>query len=524
MGTVENAPRAAADALLAIVRTRAISLVAPRLSKWSKEFNEHRIIALLEDIGNASPEVVPTLVKFLRHEQAAVRRAAAATLGRIGPAADAAIPALRACVSDKKQSLRSEAIIALARIRRDQETLNLLSKDVQDSECETGARLLGDAGREARLALPVLKKQAANPVFALACLRIEPPPVGLGAGREAWDRATAELATVMDRPENFFRSSYRSHGFEVQEQARRIRDAMGALLSRLRKSSSLRQELTAALRDPKVETRLLAAVALAPLKDRPPDLDADIAGMLRKRPYLLCYLADTLTVLGSDNKTVRPWLARYLTHDNPAAYDEAVRLLVKSDPQAIRKIWGPLGISAEQRQRAALRSAAEWADIWALLAAVNPSRSYHAQWEMLLSPAETVRFMEIRLQPAPEARTLPIDRWLGELDSDEFAVREAATKELETVIDIAAPAVRRLLARKPTPEARKRAEHLLHLIGARGSQTQLRSLRAIEVLEHIGTLEARRLLQRLGRGAGAAQQTVAASAALARLGRQSAAK
>ena len=346
MGTVENAPRAAADALLAIVRTRAISLVAPRLSKWSKEFNEHRIIALLEDIGNASPEVVPTLVKFLRHEQAAVRRAAAATLGRIRPAADAAIPALRACVSDKKQSLRSEAIIALARIRRDQETLNLLSKDVQDSECETGARLLGDAGREARLALPVLKKQAANPVFALACLRIEPPPVGLGAGREAWDRATAELATVMDRPENFFRSSYRSHGFEAQEQARRIRDAMGALLSRLRKSSSLRQELTAALRDPKVETRLLAAVALAPLKDRPPDLDADIAGMLRKRPYLLCYLADTLTVLGSDNKTVRPWLARYLTHDNPAAYDEAVRLLVKSDPQAIRKIWGPLGMAA----------------------------------------------------------------------------------------------------------------------------------------------------------------------------------
>lgn len=73
------------------------------------------------------------------------------------------------------------------------------------------------------------------------------------------------------------------------------------------------------------------------------------------------------------------------------------------------------------------------------------------------------------------------------------------------------------LARKPSLEAGKRIEFLLEKLDLLKDPERLRALRAIEVLENIGTAEAQRTLQRLAGGAAEAQQTREAKASLERL-------
>jgi hypothetical protein len=68
---------------------------------------------------------------------------------------------------------------------------------------------------------------------------------------------------------------------------------------------------------------------------------------------------------------------------------------------------------------------------------------------------------------------------------------------------------------------RRRATRLLEQIGREITPGQLRSLRAVEVLERLGTPEARTALEDLARGTPEARQTREAKASLDRLaGRQ----
>ncbi len=115
-----------------------------------------------------------------------------------------------------------------------------------------------------------------------------------------------------------------------------------------------------------------------------------------------------------------------------------------------------------------------------------------------------------------------IDRWIKDLDSDQFAVREKARAELENLGELAEPALRRILENKPTLEQRRRIEPMLaKLEAAIPSGESLRSLRAVRVLEHAATPEASHLLRELAGGAEGASLTGTAKAALARLNRRS---
>jgi hypothetical protein len=104
------------------------------------------------------------------------------------------------------------------------------------------------------------------------------------------------------------------------------------------------------------------------------------------------------------------------------------------------------------------------------------------------------------------------------LDSEEFAVRERARKALEGLGEEAEPLFRGALAGKPSAEVRKSLEELLsqnhHVLG---SGLTLRAVRAVEVLERIGTSAARGVLEELARGEAEARLTREAKAALERL-------
>src|SRR5262249_51763896 len=114
---------------------------------------------------------------------------------------------------------------------------------------------------------------------------------------------------------------------------------------------------------------------------------------------------------------------------------------------------------------------------------------------------------------------------IADLDNQRFAVREQANQELENLGEAAAHVIRKKLQGQPSPEVRRRLEALL----AKQDQLpfppdRLRAVRAIEVLEHIGTPEAQEVLKNPSQGAPEARLTQEPKAALARLARRSAAK
>jgi hypothetical protein len=79
------------------------------------------------------------------------------------------------------------------------------------------------------------------------------------------------------------------------------------------------------------------------------------------------------------------------------------------------------------------------------------------------------------------------------------------------------PALRQALKEKPSAEVRRRVGALLAALKGVPPPNTLRALRAVWVLERVGTPEARQLLGALAKGAPGARQTVEAQAALARL-------
>jgi hypothetical protein len=122
-----------------------------------------------------------------------------------------------------------------------------------------------------------------------------------------------------------------------------------------------------------------------------------------------------------------------------------------------------------------------------------------------------------------ELCALPIDRLIADLNHQQFARREAATQKLARLGRLVEPDLRQALAGKPEPEARRRIERLLAQREAGpvgGADEGLRLLRAVEVLEHIASPEARALLTMLARQAPAAEVAQDARAALERLALQ----
>jgi WD40 repeat protein len=161
-------------------------------------------------------------------------------------------------------------------------------------------------------------------------------------------------------------------------------------------------------------------------------------------------------------------------------------------------------------------SATEAEAEWEALISTDGERSYAAMRRLAADPEQAVRLMRQRLRPvaAPERELLT--RLLAELDSDRFAAREQAEKALSGLGDAAAPDLRRALQAKPSPESARRLQRALD--GMDGwSGERLRAWRALEVLEHIGTADARRVLQTVADGLPAARFTLEAKASLRRL-------
>jgi WD40 repeat protein len=189
--------------------------------------------------------------------------------------------------------------------------------------------------------------------------------------------------------------------------------------------------------------------------------------------------------------------------------------------------WHPARLSPDK-----LRAA------WETLAGADAASAYAAMWQLVADPEGSTTLLRSRLRPVAHAEDDQVAQLIAALDSEKFAERERATRELETLEDAAAAELRQTLTRKPSLEVRRRVEALLErlnkpLTGERLQSMlerlnkpltgeQLQSLRAIEVLEHIGTPQAREVLKTLSEGAPEARTTEEARRTLRRLDQEAA--
>jgi hypothetical protein len=157
---------------------------------------------------------------------------------------------------------------------------------------------------------------------------------------------------------------------------------------------------------------------------------------------------------------------------------------------------------------------------WEDLARRDVTRGYEAMRILVRGGPDTIALLQERLRPVDEAWRERHTDLLRDLDSDSFETRQAATRALADLGTKAIPALARAMQESPSPEVRERAGTILRFLeipfGSFPSES-LQAYRSVQVLETIGSDDAKGLLRKLATGSAHALQTREARAALERM-------
>jgi hypothetical protein len=188
-------------------------------------------------------------------------------------------------------------------------------------------------------------------------------------------------------------------------------------------------------------------------------------------------------------------------------------------------LWDPTAPGRDGVPKSGLLGEKEIAPLWQSLTSDDAERAYRAIGTLAAAPGgRVVAWMKEHLKPAaaparPTADPVRIVRLIADLDDDDFEVRQKASEELRQLGELAGPAMRAALDKTASAEVRRRLEKLLErLEGAPVPAEELLAVRGVEVLERVGSPEAKELLRGLAKGYESARLTREARSALERLG------
>jgi WD40 repeat protein len=180
-------------------------------------------------------------------------------------------------------------------------------------------------------------------------------------------------------------------------------------------------------------------------------------------------------------------------------------------------LWDVSSFAAKAKSEA---KAVDVAACWPDLLSPDAAKAFDSMCKLAAAPGKSLHFLKDNTRPVVTPNAAAIQRLIADLDSEEFTLRKKANQELTKLGEAAIPLIRTALQGAVSPEARKRLEALLAKEPWRlPTGETLRSLRAIEVLELIGTPEAKTVLEGLAKGAPGATVTQAAKESLQRMKR-----
>jgi RNA polymerase sigma factor (sigma-70 family) len=235
---------------------------------------------------------------------------------------------------------------------------------------------------------------------------------------------------------------------------------------------------------------------------------------------LLAFAPDGRTLALADGSAVRlielatgKERARFAGHQGGVAvlaFAADGRTLASGSGDSTAVVWDVTG------RLGAKPCAADEADaVWADLGGADAAKAHRALARLAASPDVALPRLRDGLRPAPPTDRGRLARLLRDLDADDFGVREKAAGELAGFDEAAEPVLREALKGQPSAELKRAVEALLAAV-REATPEQVRESRRLELLERLGTPEARELLRKLAKGNPDARLTKEAAAALKR--------
>jgi WD40 repeat protein len=140
--------------------------------------------------------------------------------------------------------------------------------------------------------------------------------------------------------------------------------------------------------------------------------------------------------------------------------------------------------------------AADLQSLWKDLGASDAGKAYLAMDRLAAGSDAVVAFFKDNVKPPPPADEKTIAKLIEQLDADDVETRDQATSSLQDIGEAVVAPLQKVLEASPSLEVRTRAQKILeNQKTGTAAASLLRGLRAIEVLEWIGSRDAVQLLE-----------------------------
>jgi WD40 repeat protein len=203
---------------------------------------------------------------------------------------------------------------------------------------------------------------------------------------------------------------------------------------------------------------------------------------------------------------------------NSLAFAPDGKTLVSTSLNGPVIFWDLAGATKEEKAEADKLTAKDAEQLWNDLQGDDAGKAWHAIKVLRAAPKPSLACLGEKLKPVGGPDQKKVEKLLADLDADSFDAREKAMRDLEAMGEVAEAGLRKALKDNSSLEAGKRIEELLQKISKTStSGEKVRSSRALEVLEQIGSDDASALLSKLAGGAESASLTQQAKASLERI-------
>jgi RNA polymerase sigma factor (sigma-70 family) len=258
----------------------------------------------------------------------------------------------------------------------------------------------------------------------------------------------------------------------------------------------------------------------------------DLAPVGAETPYSLAFSPDgRILATAATGPEIRLWrvldgraLGSLRGHQGGItclAFDTSGRRLISGSMDTTALAWdvaGPTGALRPARGKLAAGAAEK---LWAALSGDDAEQAFIAIRTLRDAAEDAVALLCQRLRPVKGPDAKRVIQLLTDLESRSFAVRNQATAELEKLGDLIVPASKKVLEGGAALEARQRLQQILKRVRVRAVNGEtLAAVRGVEILEQVGSEEARRVLESLAGGAAGSILTESAQHALLRLARR----